>query len=48
MDKYEKKTWDEFRSAGMMTLVCRILRIFKWGIIESNGEVYPIKLNKRR
>jgi len=49
----EKKTWDEFQSAGLLWFVNRILHIFGWAIVincEDDGtvsECYPARVPYR-
>ena len=53
MQTVEQKSWQEFRSAGMLWFVNRILHVFGWSIIfviEDNGEVsnvYPARVKYR-
>ncbi len=53
MSAVEKKTWAEFRSAGLLWWVNRSLHLFGWAIcvtVESNGsisETYPARVKFR-
>ena len=49
----EKKTWAEFRAAGLLWWVNRILHLFGWAIVcdveddETISEVYPARVKFR-
>ena len=47
----EKKTWEEFRSSGLLWFINSILHAFGWAIaIERNGDeeiVYPARVKYR-
>ena len=48
-ENIERKTWEEFRSAGMLWLVNTLLHVFGWCIVidYSEGEAHPARTTFR-
>lgn len=49
MEEIERKTWEEFRSAGMLWLVNSLLHVFGWCIVIDypESEVHPARTKFR-